>query len=61
MKQKFLDRQYKEEVPDEKIMKVDRIQRKELFTCKQKKPQQKQNSTINNILTAEHSQTYLKL
>ena len=38
IKQKFLDRQYKEEVPDEQIMKVDRIQRKELLTCKQKKP-----------------------
>ena len=36
IKQKFLDRQYKEEVPDEQIKKVDRIERKELFTCKEK-------------------------
>ena len=36
IKQKFLDRQYKEEVLDEKIKKVDRIERKELFTCKEK-------------------------
>ena len=48
IKQKFLDRQYKEEVLDAQIKKVDRIERKELFTCKEKK-QQKQNSTINNI------------
>ena len=48
IKQKFLDRQYKEEVLDEQIKKVDRIEKKELFTCKEKK-QQKQNSTINNI------------
>ena len=34
IKQKFLDRQYKEEVLDEQIKKVDRIERKELFTCK---------------------------
>ena len=37
IKQKFLDRQYKEEVLDEQITKVDRIERKELFTCKEKK------------------------
>ena len=37
IKQKFLDRQYKEEVLDEQIKKVDRIERKELFTCKEKK------------------------
>ena len=36
IKQKFLDRQYKEEVLDEQIKKVDRIERKELFTCKEK-------------------------
>ena len=37
IKQKFLDRQYKEEVLDQQIKKVDRIERKELFTCKEKK------------------------
>ena len=36
IKQKFLDRQYKEEVLDEQIKEVDRIERKELFTCKEK-------------------------
>ena len=36
IKQKFLDRQYKEEVLDEQIKKTDRIERKELFTCKEK-------------------------
>ena len=36
MKQKFLDRQYKEEVLDDQVKKVDRIERKELFTCKEK-------------------------
>ena len=36
IKQKFLDRQYKNEVLDEQIKKVDRIERKELFTCKEK-------------------------
>ena len=35
IKQNFLDRQYKEEVLDEQIKKVDRIERKELFTCKE--------------------------
>ena len=35
-KQKFVYRQYKEEVLDEQIKKVDRIERKELFTCKEK-------------------------
>ena len=39
IKQKFLDRQYKEEVLDKQIKKVDRIERKELFTCKEKKQQ----------------------
>ena len=47
MKQKFLHWQY-EEVLDEQIKKDDRTERKELFTCKEKK-QQKQNFTINNI------------
>ena len=36
IKQKFLDRQYKGEVLDEQIKKVDRTERKELFTCKEK-------------------------
>ena len=36
IKQKFLDRQYKEEVLDEQIKKVDRTERKGLFTCKEK-------------------------
>ena len=36
IKQRFLDRQYKEEVLDEQIEKVDGIERKELFTCKEK-------------------------
>ena len=36
IKQKFLDRQYKEEVLDEQSKKADRIERKELFTCKEK-------------------------
>ena len=36
MKQKFLHWQY-EEVLDEQIKKDDRIERKELFTCKEKK------------------------
>ena len=36
IKQKFIDRQYKEEVLDEQNKKVDRIERKELFTCKEK-------------------------
>ena len=36
IKQKFLDRQYKEKVLDEQIKKVDRIERKQLFTCKEK-------------------------
>ena len=49
IKQKFSDRQYKEEVLDKQIKKVDRIERKELFRCKEKKQKQKQNSTINNI------------
>ena len=35
-KQKFVYRQYKEEVLDEQIKKVDRIERKEIFTCKEK-------------------------
>ena len=36
IKLKILDRQYKEEVLDEQIKKADRIERKELFTCKEK-------------------------
>ena len=36
IKEKFLDRQYKEEVLDEQVKKVDRIKRKELFTCIEK-------------------------
>ena len=36
IKQKFLDRQYKEQVLDEQIKKVDRTERKELFICKEK-------------------------
>ena len=36
IKQKFLDRQYKEEVLDEQIRNVDRIERKELFARKGK-------------------------
>ena len=48
IKQKFLDRQYKE-VLDEQIKKVDRIERKELFANKGKsKEKTKQNFTINN-------------
>ena len=34
IKEKFLDRQYKEEVLDEQVKKVDRIERKELFISK---------------------------
>ena len=41
IKQKFLDRQYKGEVLDEQIKKVNRIERKELFTCKEKNKKQK--------------------
>ena len=37
VKQKFLDRQYKEEVLHKQIKKVGRIKRKELFTNKEKK------------------------
>ena len=36
IKQKFLDRRYKEEVLDEQIKKVDKLEIKELFTCKEK-------------------------
>ena len=39
IKQKLLARQCKEEVLDEQIMKVDRIERKELFTNKEKSNQ----------------------
>ena len=44
IKQKFLDRQYKEEVLDEQIKKVDKTERKRLFTCKEK------NNNKNRIL-----------
>ena len=37
IKQKFLDRQYKEGVLDEQIKIVDGIERKELFICKEHK------------------------
>ena len=37
IKQKFLDRQYKEEVLDEQIKKADRIERKELYSHVKKK------------------------
>ena len=36
IKQKFLDQQYKGEVVDEQIKKIDRIKRKKLFTCEEK-------------------------
>ena len=36
IKQKFIDRQCKEEVLHEQIKKVDRIERQELFTSKEK-------------------------
>ena len=52
IKQKFLDRQYKEEVLDEQIKKVDRTERKGLFTCKEK------NNNKNRILL---SVTYNRL
>ena len=39
IKQKFLERQYKEEVLDEQIKKVDIIERKELLSCKVKNNQ----------------------
>ena len=37
IKQKFLDRQCKEEVLNEQIKKVNRTERKKLFTNKEKK------------------------
>ena len=55
IKQKFLERQYKEEVLDEQIKKVDRIERKELFTCKEKNNKNRiplsitYNRTVPNI------------
>ena len=54
IKQKLLDRQYKGEVLDEQIMKADRIERKELFTNKEKSNQNriplsiKYNRTLPN-------------
>ena len=50
-KQKFLDRQYKEEVLDEQIKKVDRIERKELFTSKDKNNKNKIPISITYIRT----------
>ena len=56
IKQKFLDRQYKEEVLDEQIKKVDRIERIELFTCKEKNNKTRiplsitYNRTLPNII-----------
>ena len=41
IRQKFLDRQYKEDFLDEQIKKVDTIKRKELFTCKEKNSNKK--------------------
>ena len=52
IKQKFLDRQYKEKVLDEQIKKADRTERKGLFTCKEK------NNNKNRILL---SVTYNRL
>ena len=47
IKQKFLHRQYKKEVLDEQIKKVDRTERKELFTSKEKS--QKKNRILLSI------------
>ena len=55
IKEKFLDRQYKEEVLDEQVKKVDRIKRKELFTCIEKNDKNRiplsitYNRTLPNI------------
>ena len=55
MKQKFLDRQNKEEVLDKQIKKVDRIERKELFKSKEKTNKNRipllitYNRTLQNI------------
>ena len=54
---KFLERQYKEEVLEEKVKKVDRIERKQLLTNKEKK----QFEFHDQQHTTEHSLTYLKL
>ena len=51
IRQKFLDRQYEEEVLDEQIKKVDRIERKELFTCK------KNNNTNRILLSITYNRT----
>ena len=55
IKQKFLDWQYKEEVLDEQIKKVNRTERKELFTCKEENSKNRiplsitYNRTLPNI------------
>ena len=55
IKQKFLDRQYKEDVLDKQIKRVDRIGRKELLTCKEKDNKNRiplsitYNRTLHNI------------
>ena len=57
IKQKFLERQYKEKVLDEQIKKVDRTEREELFTCKEKNNKNRiplpitYNKTLPNIST----------
>ena len=50
IKQKILDRQYKEEVLDEQIKKVDRTERKELFTCKEKNNKKRILPNISKIV-----------
>ena len=55
IKQNFLDRKYKKEVLDKQIKKVDRIERKELLTCKEKNNKNRiplsitYNRTLTNI------------
>ena len=55
IKHNFLERQYKKEVLGEQMMKVDRIERKELLTCKEKKNKNRNplsityNRTLPNI------------
>ena len=55
IKQKFLDRQYKQEVLDEQIKKVDKIERKERFKSKEKNNKNRiplpitYNKTLPNI------------
>ena len=56
IKQKFLNRQYKGEVLDEQIKKVNRNERKEPFTCKEK------NNNKNRIpLSIRYNRTLLNL